>query len=289
MKTTMKTTVFIMMLLLMVGCSSKNKPIEQPDDSHIVETDKVEEIGDVFTSDDFIRIIDNQCKTAENWTAWAGSPYMGERGFESINSVASCEIVHDSIKSKKDLRNYLLDYYTEEYVENFFKEPCTYIEYDGKLYTTSPGRFSIGPTYETITITKTSDNSYSISLKYDRSIDPNSEYIRTFNYVKEGDIWVFDDMVAGLYDINNFECTYEDENVIVLLYKGSLGSLTVKNDVTINLRNEPSKAGYKIGTSVSGDDWYYYGIKENEGYTWYQVSPDGGCWLADNGEWLTIK
>ena len=113
MKKIRKIVASVLAILLMTGCSSGSKPDEQPDASHIVETDKVEETGDAFASDDFIRIIRNQCETAENWTAWAGGPYMGERGFESINSVASCEIVHDSIKSKEDLRSYLLGYYLQ--------------------------------------------------------------------------------------------------------------------------------------------------------------------------------
>ena len=113
MKKIRKIVASVLAILLMTGCSSGSKPDEQPDDSHIVETDKVEETGDAFASDDFIRIIRNQCETAENWTAWSGGPYMGERGFESINSVASCEIVHDSIKSKEDLRSYLLGYYLQ--------------------------------------------------------------------------------------------------------------------------------------------------------------------------------
>lgn len=55
----------------------------------------------------------------------------------------------------------------------------------------------------------------------------------------------------------------------------------------LRIRTAPSTSSEQVAYAWSGASYETYETSEAEGYTWYRIGKD--LWIADNGEWLTIK
>lgn len=102
--------------------------------------------------------------------------------------------------------------------------------------------------------------------------------------------WVGNDWYRIFY-IDHGTGSINDEDFIKVLDSFSLkniGYLTFKTS-KLNVRFSPSTSSEKNGFSnywQEGDGFNVYSIKENEGYTWYQIG--AYSWVADNnGQWVS--
>ena len=136
----------------------------------------------------------------------------------------------------------------------------------------------------------TNDVSNYIIVSFNKDISSNN-----INFQVTYDYETADMLYTGMYKGEAFD-TYEEalnsnieksvDDDFIKQY-GAIGYVEVNVD-NLNIRFEHSTRSQKIGTANKGELFIVFDKVNDEGYTWYKVSGYDGCWIADDGTWLTF-
>jgi predicted nucleic acid-binding Zn-ribbon protein len=64
----------------------------------------------------------------------------------------------------------------------------------------------------------------------------------------------------------------------------AIGTLTVNDDIVINIRVSPSTDASPVGVTQADTAYEVYAIQQDADYTWYQIGAEE--WIADGGGWV---